>query len=212
MKSTRSQKTVSPKAVARNTATPQSRGDAFVHTVLKAALAQLADVGYGRLSIPDVAAQAGVNKTSIYRRWPGKAELVREALSTAMQHADNPPDTGALRTDLIELARTVAAFMQTPVGTALIRIMLADGGNAELRALATSAYREAGKHGPREVLSRAKARGELSDDVDPPLMLFTIAGAILHRVFVEQRTASAPFIKQVVDLVLNGASAKSKPK
>jgi AcrR family transcriptional regulator len=195
-------------AKTRKTAPPQPRGDAFVRTVLDVTLSQLAEVGFEPLTIPDVAQRAGVNKTSIYRRWPSKTDLVREALAIAMNHADDPPNTGELRGDLIALARTVAAFTQSRVGTALIRIMLAEGGNPEVRALANTAYSEAGKQGPWIVIKRATERGELSGDVDPSLMLFTIAGAIMHRVFVERKSASEKFLKQVVDLVLFGAAAK----
>jgi AcrR family transcriptional regulator len=186
---------------------PQARGEAFTSTVLDAALTQLAEVGFERLSIPQVASIAGVNKTSIYRRWPSKADLVRDALAIPMNHAGEPPDTGALRTDLIQLASTVAAFTQSRVGTALIRIMLAEGGNPEVRALANAAYSESGKQGPWIVIQRAIQRGELSSHADPSLMLFAIAGTIMHRVFVEQREITEEFLQQIVDLVLYGTAA-----
>jgi AcrR family transcriptional regulator len=190
------------------TAAPQARGEAFTSAVLDAALTQLAEVGFERLTIPQVAEIAGVNKTSIYRRWPAKADLVQDALGTAMSHADDTPNTGELRSDLLALANTVATFTQSRVGTALIRIMLAEGGNPDLRALANAAYSEAGKHGPWIIVKRAVERGELNGAVDPSLMLFTIAGAIMHRVFVEQKTASEEFLQQVVDLVLYGAASQ----
>lgn len=190
---------------------PRPRGEAFVRAVLEAALAQLAEVGFERLSIPEVAAQAGVNKTSIYRRWPGKSELVRDALAAAMSHADDVPDTGELRGDLLGLARAVADFAHSPVGTAVVRILLAEGGNPEVRALASAAYREADPRGPHAALLRAAARGELAQAVDPSLVLFTIAGAVVHRVFIEQGRATQPFVERVVDLVLYGAAKERRP-
>jgi AcrR family transcriptional regulator len=184
----------------------QPRGDAFIQRVLEVALTQLAEVGYERLSIPQVAQLAGVNKTSIYRRWPTKPGLVRDALSAAMIHVEQAPNAGSLRADLIELALTVATFTQSPVGTAIVRIMLAEGGNAEVRGLASSAYAEAGKNSPWVVLERAVSRGELRSAIDPSLLLFTIAGAIMHRVFVERRDVPRAFIEQLIDLLLNGCS------
>ncbi len=189
-------------------AVSQMRGPAFVQGVLEAALTHLADVGFERFSIPNVAELAGVNKTSIYRRWPDKIDLVRDALQSVMPHADDPPDTGALRGDLLALAQTVAAFTQSRMGTAVIRILLAEGGNPDMRALGDAAYREVGGRGPWVVLQRATERGELAANVDPSLVLFTLAGAILHRVFVERREASRDFLEHVVDLVLTGAMAK----
>jgi AcrR family transcriptional regulator len=195
-------------AHSSQTGSQQARGEAFTNAVLDAALTQLAEVGYERLSIPQVAAMADVNKTSIYRRWPSKADLVRDTLAIAMSHTNDVPNTGALRTDLTALAGALATFTQSRVGTALIRIMLAEGGNAEVRALANAVYSEAGKHGPWIVVQRAVERGELSVHLDPSLILFTIAGAIMHRVFVENRDAPDDFLNQVVDLVLFGAASK----
>jgi AcrR family transcriptional regulator len=193
---------------SKKTAPTQARGEEFTRMVLDATLTQLAELGFERLSIPQVAEISGVNKTSIYRRWPTKADLVREALAIPLSHADEAPNTGALRTDLIALASSLAAFMQSRVGTALIRIMLAEGGNPEVRTLANAAYSDARKHGPWIVVQRAVERGELKGDVDPSLMLFTLAGAIMHRVFVEQRDAPEKFLKEAVDLVHYGAASQ----
>jgi AcrR family transcriptional regulator len=186
----------------------QPRGDAFVKSVLEVTLQQLAVVGYERLSIPLVAQVAAVNKTSIYRRWPTKPELVREALAVAMIHVEQAPDTGTLRGDLIAMALTVATFTQSAVGTAIVRIMLAEGGNSEVQALASTAYAQAGKNNPWVVLQRATMRGELKSTMDPSLLLFTIAGAIMHRVFVERREVPQDFVEQLVDLMLTGAAVK----
>jgi AcrR family transcriptional regulator len=195
-------------AVGKKAAASQPRGDAVVKAVLSAALAQLAEGGFAQLSIPDVAAAAGVNKTSIYRRWPTKDDLVRDALRGAMGHADHAPDTGSLRGDLIALVRTVGAFMQSGIGQAVVRILLAEGGNAELRALGSAAYQGAGPQGPWLVLQRAVERGEWSRSADPSLLLFTLAGAVMHRVWVEQREVSDTYIQQLVDMVLQGASPR----
>jgi AcrR family transcriptional regulator len=187
---------------------PRPRGEAFVRVVLETALAQLAELGFERMSIPEVAMAAGVNKTSIYRRWPGKSELVRDALAAAMSHVDGAPDTGDLREDLIGLARVVAEFAQSSVGMAVVRILLAEGGNPEVRELATGAYRGVDRRIPRAAILRAVERGALAESVDPKLVLFTIAGAIVHRVFIEQAKATQGFLEGVVDLVLYGAAGK----
>jgi AcrR family transcriptional regulator len=190
------------------TASTQARGTAFKTAVLDACLTQLADVGFERLAIPKVAELAGVNKTSIYRRWPSKADLVRDALALAMRHAGDAPNTGHLHGDLCALARTVAAFTQSREGTAVVRIMFTEAGNPEVRALATTSYADAGKQGPWIVIERAIKRGEIGGTVDPSLMLFTVAGAIMHRVFVERRDVPDEFLHQLVDLVLYGAAVR----
>src|SRR5262245_16386487 len=59
---------------------PLVRGEAVVRGILAAALEELARTGYGALRIEGVAARAGVNKTTVYRRWATKENLVRAAL------------------------------------------------------------------------------------------------------------------------------------
>jgi AcrR family transcriptional regulator len=186
--------------------TLRPRGDKFVQSVLENTLKLLAEVGYGRLSIPDIAELAAVNKTSIYRRWPSKVALVRDALTVPMGHANGPPDTGTLKGDLVELARTLATFMQSPVGRSIIQIMLSEGADPALRAIAKSTYGESGSSGPWIVIKRALERGELKTDIDPSRVLFTVAGAIMHRVLVEQGEVTEALLDQIIDLMLFGAA------
>ena len=65
--------------------------------VLSAVLQELSRVGYRGLRIEDVALRAGVNKTTVYRRWPTKIELVRAALVCDSTCRIPHPDTGTLR-------------------------------------------------------------------------------------------------------------------
>jgi AcrR family transcriptional regulator len=196
------------KIVPNETPLSQQRGDKFVRLVLEATLKRLANVGYERLSVPDIAESAAVNKTSIYRRWPSKVELVRDALASAMTHANEPPNTGSLRGDLIELAKIVATFMLSPVGKSIIQIMLSAGADPELRAMARSAYGQSNSSGPWLVLKRAIERGELRADVEPSRVLFTLAGAIMHRVLVEQNDVTDAVLGQIIDVVIYGVQNK----
>jgi AcrR family transcriptional regulator len=198
------------KLIPIETPIAQPRGEKFVRLVLEATLKRLAKVGYERLSVPDIADLAAVNKTSIYRRWPSKSELVRDALSAAMTHANEAPNTGTLRGDLIELAKIVATFMHSPVGKSIIQIMLSEGSDPELRAMARSAYGQSSSNGPWIVLKRAIERGELKTDIDPSRALFTLAGAIMHRVLVEQDEATDAVLVQIVDVILYGVQSKER--
>lgn len=173
--------------------------------VLDITLQQLAQVGFERLSIPEVAALAGLNKTSVYRRWPTKSDLVRAAISHSMDHVRDIPDTGSLRTDLIALVQNVAAFLTSARGIGVLRTVFVDGDNPEVRALSALMWQEAGGDVPRLVIERAVRRGELSEGADVELLLFTLAGALLHRVFVERADADEAFAGRLVDLVLHGA-------
>jgi len=197
MKVTRGQK--------RADRTPKPRGSSFVRKVHAAVIEQLAAVGFERLGIPDVAVRAGVNKTSIYRRWSTKADLVRAALEVSMGKGGAAISTGELRRDLITAAGLAATFVQSPLGTAALRMLLAEGANRDVRELAASMLKQQETDGPRELFDLAISRGELPPGADIQLILSTVAGALMHRVFVEQKKLTGAYIARLVDLVLYGA-------
>lgn len=186
------------------------RGDAVVRRVLDEALKELARGGLERLSVPEVAARAGVNKTSVYRRWPTKQHLVRAALAHSMEHVRDVPDTGSLAGDLAALAGRVADFITSPKGMAVVRTVFADGRSAGLKAQVSTLWQEGGADLPRVVIERAVARGELSAGADAELLLFTIAGALLHRVFIERAGVDAAWLERLVRLVTHGAGAMKR--
>lgn len=184
--------------------TMKQRGEPVVRRVLEVALEQLAAHGYERLSVPEVAALAGLNKTSVYRRWPTKADLVREALGASMGHAEEVLDSGDLRADLLALARTAVAFVESPLGLAVLRTLLAEGANPEVRGLAAAMIQQQGVQGPGAIFARAIARGELARSTDVRLVLTTVAGAIMHRILIEQSAVTEDFLMRLIDLVLFG--------
>ena len=66
------------------------RGDKLEHALYAAALAELADVGYGRLTMEGIAARARTGKAALYRRWPTKHALVLDALCHALPPLPEP--------------------------------------------------------------------------------------------------------------------------
>lgn len=181
----------------------QPRGQKVVDRVLDETLRQLARAGVEGLRVPEVAERAGVNKTSVYRRWPTREALVRAALEYSMQHTAEVESTGTLEGDLLELLRTVARFVASPEGLGTVRTVFADGGST-LGALARRRWASAGREAPLRALEQARERGELPADADGELLLFTLAGALLHRVFVERAAVDEAWLQRLVRLGLYG--------
>ena len=77
--------------------------------ILEATLAGVAELGYDRLSMDDIASRAGVGKAAIYRRWPSKAVVVADAIAHwRRRHGPvEPPNTGSLRGDIEALVAAV---------------------------------------------------------------------------------------------------------
>lgn len=185
---------------------PQLRGAKVSKKIFSVTVAELARVGLERLTIPEVARRAGVNKTSIYRRWPTKEALVKAALGESMEHVRELEDTGTLEGDLHGLIRRVADFIESPRGGAMVRLAFVDSGSRSLRRHAAQAWSDAPGAGPFEILARAVSRGELGPKTDFETLLFTMAGAILHRRFVEQAECDDEWIARVTRLMLRGVA------
>ena len=181
--------------------TPRRRGAPVVEQVLDVTLEDLARVGYHRLSVPEVAERAGLNKTSVYRRWPTKGALVGAALARALGHDGPLPDTGALRTDMLAFVHAAAVWAERPVGRGVMRTLLADGDDAEVRSLVGAL---GATPGPAPIFERARARGELPDDADVALTMTVIAGAMLQRVVLERELLTDAFVERLVDFALRG--------
>jgi AcrR family transcriptional regulator len=75
--------------------------------ILAAAVDLLAEAGYARLTMEQVAARAGVGKASVYLRWPNKVALVAEAIQHRSGVVPEVPDTGSLREDMLAFLRTL---------------------------------------------------------------------------------------------------------
>lgn len=185
------------------TRTPRRRGAPVVDRVLEVTLEDLARLGYHRLSVPEVAERAGLNKTSVYRRWPTKGALVGAALDRALGHDAPLPDTGDLRSDMLAFALAAAAWVSSPVGHGVMKTLLADGDDPDVRALVGDLLRSRAS-GPVALFRRAEARGELPPGADVPMALTVIAGAISHRMFVEHAAVTPDFVERLVALVADG--------
>lgn len=167
---------------------------------------ELAEHGFGGLTVDAVAARAGVGKATIYRRWPAKADLVLDAVATVIPHPDLP-DTGSLRDDLIALFNQTFAKQQfNRYHQVMAGIMAEAMVNDEVKELLRQFVANR-KTVSRAVIDRAQHRGELAHDVDPELVSDLIGGALMHRSLLRGREISPKRVAQVVDATLHGILA-----
>ena len=154
------------------------RSARVVQGVLVATVAELAEQGYSAFRMDAVSAAAGVNKTTIYRRWPSKALLVAAAVEwmRALVHDVPLPDTGSLEQDLTEAFRRKMTFKGRVEGRAWARL-LAERHDPEVGAVIGDAVEER-SDAWYAMVTRAVARGELPKGTDPRLLL-RMLGAIV---------------------------------
>jgi len=177
--------------------------------ILDAAVGLLNQVGYDRLTMDAVASQAKASKATLYRRWSTKAALVVDAILRSKETLQAPEtDTGNLRDDLIAMAcghggLTDERTSQTMAG--VITALHHDPDFAhEFRARVVQPKLEIA----REVFERARARGEITADLDLDLFTPALAGIVLHRSFVLGLPVDDTTVARVVDEIILPAATR----
>lgn len=172
--------------------------------VLDATLVELSASSYEQLRIEEVADRAGVNKTTVYRRWPTKSELVAAAALANSQRAVPIPDTGSLAEDLRALARSVAANIGTEPGRRITRNLVAAACAADDAAAGMAAFWSERIELARAIVDRAIARGELDGDVDADLVIETLIGALYVRLLMTGEPITADIADAAASIVHDG--------
>ncbi|MEV6344281.1 TetR/AcrR family transcriptional regulator [Actinoplanes sp. NPDC051851] len=160
------------------------RGAKVRAAVHAATLAELVDRGYAALTIENVAQRAGVHKTTVYRRWADRDALLVDALAEQMASDIPIPDTGALDTDLRELARSLVRTHTSPTGKALLAAMFSGAGGVPEIAAARRRVFDDRLERAAPVVARAVARGELAPDVDPAEVFKALAAPVYLRLLI----------------------------
>ena len=180
------------------------RSERVVASVLDAARAELANVGYVALRLEDVASRAGVAKTTIYRRWATKAELVHAALHEAGHYDDPLPDTGSLRKDMLVMLERTMKLISTSHGLAVARMINMERSDPEVDALSRRLKDEARSHRASLVV-RAQERGLIPAGVDPILVTDSVFTLVLSRLVRFGERIDRATCERLVDLVVTGA-------
>lgn len=178
----------------------------MVSEVLSATLTVFAEQGYAGLSVEAVALRAGVNKTTVYRRWPTKSELLGAALMSLREDEPPPPNTGSVREDLIELVGRVAQRMATPSWRAVMNSLVLGNADPELQAVLRR-MRDTHPAIPPVVLERAVERRELPRGSDFDLIVAALLGPLHVRIYWKRQTVDERFVRGLVSLVVSGAAA-----
>lgn len=181
----------------------QRRGPGLVGHVLEMTLLEIAESGFDRLSIERVAARSGVNKTTIYRRWPTPRRLAEAALDHAADRG-RPPDTGSLHEDLVQYLLRLHHVSNNPLAPALLRWRLGGVPPGEAQGDLQTRFARADID-TLSIFQRALERGELPPTTDLTLLRDAFVG-LAHYLKVAGRIVP----QTVVDLFLNGAKSDNR--
>jgi AcrR family transcriptional regulator len=187
------------------------RSAAADSAILEATRAALVELGWTKLTMGDVAARAGVAKTTLYRRWPGKSELVVDAVAVLFDELELP-DRGSLEADVEGVVLSFARLLARPEAqTALMAVVAESTRDPALRGRIRSTIVDRQKRLVLQGRARAQARGELPPDTDEAmaarhadLIFDVIAGAVVHRTLVSAEKVDAAWASTFSRLLLGG--------
>jgi AcrR family transcriptional regulator len=181
------------------------RAREVVEKAMRATAEELSSAGYAAFRVENVAARCGVNKTTLYRRWPTKADLISAALAHE-KLSDEPPDTGTLRGDLVAMLAQSAKRAASPIGRGFIRILQMERAEPGVEELAR-ALRRKGRALRETVVERGIARGELPQGTSARLVSELVFTPLYARLIASGEPVDAVWAEAVVDVVLAGAKA-----
>ncbi|MDT0493021.1 TetR/AcrR family transcriptional regulator [Kitasatospora albolonga] len=186
--------------------------------ILEATRASLVDLGWSKLTMGDVATRAKVAKTTLYRRWAGKNELVVDAVAVLFDELELP-DRGSLAADVQGVVLQFAALLERPeTRTALMAVVAESTRDDSLRRRIRSAIVDRQKRLVLLGRERAQARGELRYEADAStaarnadLIFDVIAGAVVHRTLVSAEPVDAEWASGFTTLLLLGLAGTQEP-
>ena len=181
--------------------------------ITDATLELLADIGYAALTIEAVATRAGVGKATLYRRWPGKVQLVVDAVRTLSEQPD--PDTSAgVRDELVELLEAVRRKSGSSLAGRIFPRLIGDSAdNPEFMRRYREQVLDPRRDRFRTALLRGVEQGLVRTDVDTDHAIDLLVGPMAYRNLIRNDPAPGPDLAaRIVDDVLRALAPPTTPQ
>ncbi|RMI92338.1 TetR family transcriptional regulator [Streptomyces sp. ZS0098] len=197
--------------------TGRPRSAAADTAILAATRQALVDLGWSKLTLSDVAVRAGVAKTTLYRRWAGKNELVVDAVAELFDEL-TLPDRGSLAADIEGVVLQFAAILARPEARSGLMAVVAEATRDEaLRERVRASIVDRQKRLVIAGRTRAQERGELPPESDAErsaravdLIFDMVAGSVVHRTLVSNQPADAEWVHGLTRVLLSGLAASAR--
>jgi len=165
--------------------------------VLRVTSELLTESGLGGLSVDEVSRRSGVAKTTIYRHWPTRSDLVLEACSQ-MSTTHEVPDTGSFEGDITALLTSIAKLLTTARWSSVLPSIV-DAAERDSDLAKIHSRIQMGHATPfHEVIARAVRRGEIPRTADPKAMIATLLGPLFYRRWFSREPLDDKFVKRII--------------
>ncbi|MBU8811244.1 TetR/AcrR family transcriptional regulator [Mycolicibacterium goodii] len=165
--------------------------------ILDATLSELAEHGFGAMTVDAVAKRAGVGKGAIYRRWPAKIEMTAAAMRTLALPAEPAPDTGSLHGDVLALLQDVNRWIGDERMRRLYPDLLAEAQrNPVLAEALMDTVGRPRRERAHDILDRAATRGEIGADADSELLVDAMGALVFWRLIAVFRPVTSDYLER----------------
>jgi AcrR family transcriptional regulator len=169
--------------------------------ILAATYQLLSETGFCGVSVEAVSMRSGVAKTTIYRHWPSRSELLLDACSNIVSKQE-VPDTGSLKGDVTTLAMSLAAWLQSArCATFWPSLVDAAQRDTELKGVYTRLHAEM-TGAFRVVVERGQRKGELPRTRKSSEVLAAIIGPLFYRRWFSREALDERFVRGIVESAL----------
>ncbi|MBH8564617.1 TetR/AcrR family transcriptional regulator [Nostoc sp. CENA67] len=178
--------------------------------ILQATLDLLAEVGYQSMSIEAIASRAGVGKTTIYRRYTSKEEIVADAIESLREDI-SIPDTGSFWGDMDILIENAAKKIDSPLGRQTLALIISTASsNPQFAQVYWKRYIQLRREAFAKVLERAKFRGEIHLDADIDLIIDLVSGSLYYALIFKPTTEPVEaYMRRTMNILFQGIGKRS---
>ena len=171
--------------------------------VLGVTLEMLYANGLGGVSVDEVSRRSGVAKTTIYRHWKTRSDLLIDACSQLItqQNEKNVPDTGSFEGDLTAQLSSLANLLKTARWSSVLPSII-DAAERDPKLAEVLSKIQKGHMAPfHYIMRRAKHRGKLSSDVDQNAVVSKLVGPLFYRRWFTREPIDDEFVKEIIKTV-----------
>ncbi len=170
--------------------------------ICRAALEELAEVGYGAMTIESIAKRAKVGKATVYRHWGGKLDLVSSALATAKDGLV-VPQSGPVRDRLKHVLTYLATYLDDDNGLSACIPALVSAAQYD-DSVRDFHHRNSRQHRQiiTEIVQAGIDAGEITRSTDAQLITETLVGPLFYRRLMTPTPFEADQVQAIIDLVL----------
>jgi AcrR family transcriptional regulator len=190
-----------PARAERGSKAPDARVRRSRATVLGVTAELLFERGFAGASVDEITRRSRVAKTTIYRHWPTRSDLLRDACSSIGTPLE-VPDTGSFEGDVTALLTSLAHLLRSEKWTSVLPSVI-DAAERDPDIAAMYSRLQEGYSAPlQSIIQRAMQKGDLPKTTDAALLIAALTGPLFYRRWFSREPLTSAFARQIARLVL----------